>query len=292
MRKYLDGMCEMARLEITRRKASLDPAGPAATAGRAASPTASDECPLLIEPFAPLSSDAGSFYSFKAREQVNFSSRFQADVLTMLEWDYAVDEYHVNGFGKSCGRQKQLMAGLEEVLVLSSPIVRREAKIFDPTVYLFQTREVLARNWGQIKPTLRLARKDAALTGRRYRLLTDAAVSKHLAANARFFLRYRGPRFLIRTMQESAIVEHLERTMMSMDDEFTPNTLLAHAGAKLGRRDEMATWLWHLYAEHIVQCDMLKPFTMDSLSWRCGNLGYAFPSDRPDWRQPANEWRR
>lgn len=292
MRNYLDGMREMAKLEKQRRKAFLEELDLAAVQGRHPNPARSDECPLLIEPFAELNADTGAFFSFKSRRLVSFRSRFQADVLTLLEWDYGVGAYYLNGFGQSCGRKKPLLAGMDEVHVVSCPIARQQSKVFNPTVYLLQTQEELTQNWGQIKPALHLARRDAATVGRRYRLMTETRINEHLVQNARFLLRYRGPRFLVRTLHERAIVQRLEDAMMEMGDEFTPSTLLARAGTNVGKPEEMAMWMWNLYADHIIQCDMHQPFGMDTPSWRCGNLGCAGVSDRADWRQPANEWRR
>ena len=100
------------------------------------------------------------------------------------------------------------------------------------------------------------------------------------------------PSGLQRTRLQQVIVDDLHEWMLEAKRPFTPYELLDAVGGRYCPREEVIPWMWHLYAEYVIQCDILRPMKMDTISWRCGDCGVGFPADEPDWRHPENDWRR
>ena len=231
-------------------------------------------------------------------------SAVERDFYRIMEWDYSVETFAVQPMSLPYPRPTGRMGKYTpDCLVVSykpyATYVNWGGR-FAPTVYEIKTRESLADEWPTLRPKLKAARRLLADAGYRFKLLTEDRINPVFLTNITFLLRFRGPRFLYRNASDRAIQATLAHTLnkskrFSMVD-FTPRDLLDSVD-HCAPRELIIPWLWNLYAEYVIQCDLFRPLTLDTVSYHGGwtepnteNIG--FPCCRPDWRQPENDWRR
>ena len=244
----------------------------------------------LISPTSP----TGQLLCYKALGLVPYESLLERDFYRLIEWDYSIDRMEVQPvkipYRKASGRSGLYVP---DVAVYPYRIFRNRTPVDRPTIYEIKPRALLREQWPENRLKFRAARAFCKDAGFRFRLLTDAELNPAFIDNITFLLRFRGPRFYQRTPLEQIIVDDLHEWMWEQSNRpFTPNDLLGAIGGRYCPREQVIPWMWHLYSDYVIQCDMLKPMKMDTISWRCGDSGVGFWSDLPDWRQPENDWRR
>lgn len=293
MLKYQGFIYELATREYNDRQQFLLERAEAESAGRLSSfePSRPRFKPVR-QPSTSGTSNTGQFLSYKAGGLVPYDSILERDFYKVMEWDYGIESFKVQPvkipYRKVDGRHGEYVP---DVLVYQDKLFRKDWPSFCPTVYEIKPRAVLKEEWDEVKPKLRAGRDFCRKAGFRFRLLTDAELNHDYLANISFLLRFRGPRFVQRSRTEAAIVKSLMDEMLCGDEFFTPNSLLDRVEGRVAPRMRVIPWMWHLYSDYIIQCDMLTPMSMDTISWRCGDGGRGGPS-RPDWRRIENDWRR
>lgn len=215
----------------------------------------------------------------------------------LMEWDYTVDTFVAQPFKVPYRLPSGKMSYYTpDCLAISSGLFSEAGVKYAPTAFEIKTKDELEEKWSELKPKLRAARSFLAESGFRFRILTENQIQPQFLKNVEFLLGYRGPRFMLRSKKEEEIVERLMWAVKRSNDDFTPRDLLDRV-SNVAAREDIIPWMWNLYADYVFQCDLLVPLTLDTVSWRVGDAGahmlnFGTASDRPDWRQPANDWRR
>ena len=239
----------------------------------------------------------GKLHCFKAGGLIEHESALERDFYRLMEWDYGVDTFVAQPFKVpyklKSGRNSHYTP---DCFVISSDDVRGESGFYAPTAYEIKERSELDEKWPEIKHKLKAARSFLSESGFRFRLLTEDRIHPVFLKNIEFLLEFRGPRFLFRSLLTNEIVERLFTVAESAKGDFTPRYLLERT-SDLAAQEEIIPWLWNLYTDYVFQCDLLVPLSLDTVSWLCGHAGrgmtnVGFPSKRPDWRHPDNDWRR
>lgn len=253
--------------------------------------------PPVREPSLYGRGNRGSVHCFKAGGLVAHESGVERDFFRIMEWDYTVDTFVAQPFKvpyrRPNGRNSHYTP---DCFVMSDSFFRGKARIYEPTAFEIKTKQELEEDWDDLKPKFRAARSFLRESGFRFRLLTEDRIHPVFLTNISFLLNYRGTMYMRRKPNERTIVERFLQVVKQSNSDFTPNYLLSKA-CDLAPREQLIPWIWNLYADYVFQCDLLTPLTLDTVSWRCGEAARdiancGFPSKRPDWRQPENDWRR
>lgn len=252
--------------------------------------------PPVRVPTAQSWGNTGSVPAWKAGGSAAFESRIERDFYLLMEWDYTVDTFVEQPFKVPyelpSGRTSHYTP---DCFVISSDLFLKDAAKYAPTAFEIKSKQELDEEWSELKPKLRAARSFLAESGFRFRLLTEDRINPIFLRNIEFLLSYRGPSFALRTPAEGEIVTQL-MWHVHRADEFTPRYLLDKA-ANVAPREVLIPWLWNLYADYVIQCDLLTPLSLDTVSWQVGDAGAGFANSghfdyRPDWRKPEHDWRR
>lgn len=294
MRTLMENICVLADAMESERKANQTRLLEAQADGRedAWIPPALKAQPLRTV----MSRDGatGAIASYKAMRLLPFSDALERDLLTLMEWDYAIDSIDWKPvdvlWEDACGHRQRLTP---HVLVRPARYLRTNPKRKD-TVFCIVSAQELRAHLGWWKQAIREAREQVKPMGWRFQLLSDCCVNPVYAANARFLLRFRGPQFQIFfSRKRLAIRDAVWDTVRRLRERgrFTPRELLAEIPERLGTRTQILQMILSHYATYMIQCDLLQPFGLDTPSWACGDGGWGFQSD-PDWKQPENDWYR
>lgn len=239
----------------------------------------------------------GEVHCNKAGGLVHHESAVERDFFRIMEWDYTVDTFAVQPFKVQYERPNGRASHYTpDCFAISDKFFVGSASKYEPTAFEIKTRDDLRADWAELKPKLRAGRSFLVESGFRFRILTEDRIHPIFLTNINFLLKFRGPRFLLRSRAEALIIDRLMRYVKRKNDDFTPRELLDQfTGPE--PREQVIPWMWNLYADYVLQCDLLTPLTLDTVSWRCGDAGEGiqncgFPDKRADWRQPENDWRR
>lgn len=296
MRRYQEAMYEVAkrRLALKVREAErmleCDPGRETPLAARALFPP-------LRQPSQYSRGTMGETYCYKAGGLVPHESALERDFYSVMEWDYTVDFFVAQAcrvpYRKPTG---DMGSFFPDCLVFSDKPFKGKAAKYAPTVYEIKSNAEL----DQGDPEL-LAKLDAAATflkacGLRFQVLNEVLIDPTYLENIKFLLGFCGPRFFMRKPEESRIVAQIMRVVYPVEQEFTPEMILKSLEG-LAPREQIIPWIWNLYSDYVFQCDLLKPLSLQTKSWRCGDAGdhmanCGLPDKRADWRQPENDWRR
>jgi hypothetical protein len=239
----------------------------------------------------------GEVHCYKAGGLVQHESVAERDFFRLMEWDYTVDTFVAQPFKIPSklpnGRASHYTP---DCFAISYKFFQGKSPKYDPTAFEIKTKEELREDWGDLKPKLRAGRSFLGESGFRFRILTEDRIHAVFLTNITFLLRFRGPRFMLRTPAEGLMVDDLMRYVKRSNDDFTPRELLDRVSG-VAPREQVIPWIWNLYADYVLQCDLRTPLTLDTVSWRCGDAGIGFancgfPDSRADWRQPEYDWRR
>jgi len=242
--------------------------------------------------------NTGEVHCYKAGGLVHHESAVERDFFRIMEWDYTVDTFVVQPFQvpykRADGRPTTYTP---DCFAISYKLFIGTAPKYEPTAFEIKTRDDLRENWEDLKPKLRAGRNFLAEGGFRFRLLTENRINQVFLTNITFLLKFRGPRFMLRTPAEAKVIDRLMAYIRGKSDaDFTPREVLDNYGGP-ETREQVIPWMWNLYADYVLHCDLLVPLTLDTVSWRRGDAGEGFanagsPDFRADWRQPENDWRR
>jgi len=121
-------------------------------------------------------------------------------------------------------------------------------------------REDLKKNWAELKPKLKQAKKFAKEQGWIFKILTENEIRNDFNENARFLLGYRYP------IPEIELITTLDDELQKLKYT-TPKQLLATISQDQWEQAQYLTALWYLISTFQVRTNLMYPLTMDSEIW-------------------------
>lgn len=134
-------------------------------------------------------------------------------------------------------------------------------------IYEVKPRELLWKNWSELKPKFKQAIRYGRRHGIKFKIITEVEIRTDYLRNIKFLSGYRSsepydPRYRL-------LLDKLH-TMESS----SPNELIRIVGHDLSTQAELLHILWRLLADHLIDADLCEPLSMDSPIWRrLGGLG-------------------
>jgi hypothetical protein len=186
-------------------------------------------------------------------------STLEHDLLTLLEFDRAVNRYEVQpvriDYVDENGRARHYTP---DVLVHYRSEPDEETR--PPLLAEVKPRAILARDWRDIRRKVRAARAHAQENGWKFCVLTEKHIRTPFLRNARFLLPYT-------RLESDSAMEALLTNSLSELGAATPDALLASVYWAPENRAMLLPSVWRLVGIGRIACDLGLPLTMTTRLW-------------------------
>lgn len=129
-----------------------------------------------------------------------------------------------------------------------------------PLLAEIKYRKDLFKNWPDLKPKFRAARRYAREQGWEFGIITEVEIRTPYLRNVVFLLGYRDLRVI--DAETAQLLETLKRS-----GEANPEELLLVISEDRIRNAQLLPTLWYLVANHRIGVDLTQPLTMRSRLW-------------------------
>lgn len=203
----------------------------------------------------------------KSPESQDSECLLEYDFLLLLEHDQRVRRFAVQPItlrwedesGRRCRYTPDVVVEYSEVAMVRDPCLRL-------TLYEVKPRDLLKRDWQELKPKFRAATAWAREMDYRFRIVTEKEIRTPYLDNVNFLRMFSGKR-MIRNQGLTAEIQWRIRDTLFDLKRTTPRELLNTITPDPRRQAEHIPWIWHLINEGFVGCDLSKPLTMISEIW-------------------------
>lgn len=186
-----------------------------------------------------------------------YESRLEHDFMKLVGFDPRVSHYVEQPvkieFTDATGRPRSYSP---DILVTYHPH-KDPAQDIKPLLAEIKYRRDLFKNWPDLKPKFRAARRYAREQGWEFRIITEVEIRTPYLKNIVFLLGYRD--LGVVDAETAQLLEVLKRLCGADPDE-----LLLTISEDRIRRAELLPMLWHLVANHRIGVDLTQPLTMRS----------------------------
>ena len=194
-------------------------------------------------------------------------SRLEQDFLMLLEFDKSVAQYGVQPitirWQDADGRHRQYTP---DVAVIYARKIWNEEPLQPTTIFEVKPRDILVRDWHELRPKFRAAVSWCRANGLRFKLVTDRQIKTPYLENVRFLWRYRERPLLgfdeIGHRQHVTLRETL-RTLASS----TPKQLLEAIESDQRKRLELVPMIWQMIWLGVIDADLTVPLKMNTSIW-------------------------
>jgi hypothetical protein len=130
-----------------------------------------------------------------------------------------------------------------------------------PTLFEVKTREILKKNWNELKPKFMAAIRYCDTKGWRFKIITEVELNTPYVENAKFLVPY------MRKAPSIGLIENVMDALHELEDHATPAHIIKIAANDFYRKAALIPALWFLVATRFIGCELDKPLTMDSNVW-------------------------
>jgi hypothetical protein len=202
----------------------------------------------------------GLISTAKSDRMTAYESRLEHDFMKLVEFDPCVSHYVEQPvrieFTDATGRPRTYTP---DILVSYHPN-QDPAQNTKPLLVEIKYRKDLFKNWADLKPKFRAARRYAREQGWEFRIITEVEIRTPYLKNVLFLLGYRDLR------SSDAEVRRLIETLKRLG-EADPDEVLEAISEDRIKRAQLLPTLWHLVANHNISADLTQPLTMRSRLW-------------------------
>jgi hypothetical protein len=197
----------------------------------------------------------GIIASKKSSDYARYESSLERDLLTALEFNDDVLSYTVQPIVLEWKNEKG-----EKRSYTPDVFVTYKNKSKKPKLIEVKYRADIKKNWTDLRPKFKCAKRFANEQGWNFKLLTEKEIHTDFTENARFLLGYRFPipDVDLMTVVDDSLQE-LKRT--------TPRQLLEMVTHDQWEQARYLTALWYLISTFQIHTDLTQPLTMDSEIW-------------------------
>ncbi len=210
-------------------------------------------------------------YPFRGEKSIEFESRLEADLLTVLEFSPAVVDVEEQPFTiiyeDEKGKERQYTP---DFLVWFKPNgcgtkilwpERREIPDPKPMLIEVKPRDILRKRCAEFRPKFRAAVRYAALNDMTFRIFDESRIHTTYFKNVRLVRRYR--RYLYNEFEEERIIGWVDALGHCSID-------ILLATLRYTTERDRAMGMGHVYsliARKILACDMGRPIGIDTVVW-------------------------
>ena len=134
-------------------------------------------------------------------------------------------------------------------------------ELWRPLLVEVKPRGRLFKDLEKFRMKFRAARRHVMSTGEEFTIITDRELSGHYLKNVLFLIKFRA--YLINADATELLIEAIKKL-----GETTPQALMAAVAKDQNRRGELLPALWQLVSNFVIEVNLEKPLTMNSLiSW-------------------------
>lgn len=207
----------------------------------------------------------GLISTTKSDRMTAYESRLEHDFMKLVGFDPRVSSYVEQPvkieFTDATGR---LRTYTPDILVTYHP-QQDPAQNTKPLLAEIKYRKDLFKNWSDLKPKFRAARRHAREQGWEFRIITEVEIRTPYLKNVVFLLGYRDLRVLD---AETAQLEEMLKRLGGAD----PDELLLAISEDRIKRAQLLPTLWYLVANDRIGVDLTQPLTMRSRLWTTPSL--------------------
>ena len=197
----------------------------------------------------------GIIASKKSSDEARYESSLERDLLTSLEFNAQVKSYTVQPIMLEwVDDSGQKRTYTPDVFIEYKGVAEK------PKLVEVKYREDLKKNWAELKPKLKQAKKFAKEQGWIFKILTENEIRNDFNENARFLLGYRYP------IPEIELITTLDDELQKLKYT-TPKQLLATISQDQWEQAQYLTALWYLISTFQIRTNLMYPLTMDSEIW-------------------------
>jgi hypothetical protein len=219
-----------------------------------------------------------SGYSVRGRVSTGKSSKSQDteslleyDFLLLLEHDRRVERFAAQPitlrWEDETGRRRytpDVVVQYTETAMNADPRLRL-------TLFEVKPRDLLKRDWNELKPKFRAAVAWARERDYRFRIVTEREIRTTLLDNVNFLRMFQGKRMVSNKGLTGEIQWRIRETLYDLKRS-TPRDLLCAITTVPHYQAEYVPWIWFLLNQGLIGCDLNKPLTMKSEIWSLETL--------------------
>lgn len=147
---------------------------------------------------------------------------------------------------------------LDMLVTYRSDIV--PAKYWKPLLVEVKYRDILFKEWQELKPKFKAARHHAKERDMEFTVITEREIQTPYLDNAIFLIDYRW--LPVNEVYTNLVLETLNELR-----DTTPQALLLTITEDRSKIGEMIPFLWQLVANHVIGVNLEEPLTMASRIW-------------------------
>ncbi|THD10073.1 TnsA endonuclease N-terminal domain-containing protein [Metallibacterium scheffleri] len=153
-----------------------------------------------------------------------------------------------------------------DVAIRYSAAALRCDPLLRTTLVEVKPRDVLKRDWTELRPLFRGAVAWTRNRSMAFKILTEREIRTVYLDNVRFLQRFRRSDFASKQALDGPVPRRV-RTMLAELGASTPQALLRAITSLEGEQAQYLPWLWAHVCTGLIGCDLSQPLTMASGIW-------------------------
>lgn len=202
----------------------------------------------------------------KSDKSQDAESSLEHDFLLLLEYDWRVEKFASQPitlrWEDATGRHRYT----PDAVARYTDVAMREDPSLQLTLFEVKPREVLKRDWRELKPRFRAAIAWTREYDYRFRIVTEREIRTPFLDNVRFLMMFRGKRMTRNPGLTGEIQWRIRETLHGLKRS-TPRELLNAITTVPHYQAEYVPWIWYLLNCGLIGCDLAKPLGMTSEIW-------------------------
>jgi TnsA endonuclease-like protein len=202
----------------------------------------------------------------KAADSQDAESALEQDFMVLLEFDRRVETFAAQPITLRWEDKDGRHRYTPDVGVKYTPAALRGDPSLKTTFVEVKPRDVMRRDWADLKPKFRAAIAWTRDRGMAFRILTETEIRTPFLVNARFLSRYKGARMPKNAGLNGPVQWRVRETLADLGAS-TPQDLLRAITPVESYQAEYLPWVWFLINQGLIGCDLSERLTMASKIW-------------------------
>ena len=202
----------------------------------------------------------------KASRSQGSESSLEQDFMKLLEYDNRVHRFVAQPFTLRWVDEKgHRRRYTPDTIVKFSDWAYRVDPKLRTTIFEVKPREILRKEWSELKPKFRAMTRWARDRGCIFRVVTEDHIRTPYLKNANFLMRFRLN--AIGDAPDGGEQQRLLLEALYRLQESTPRELLEAISPNRELQLRLIPWLWNLVTQDLIGVNLMEPLTMASKIW-------------------------